>query len=170
MKPLTWKHLFANCQPCTPSEWCPCHFLAKWYYFFHFFCERKLTWNLFISERLPVIQALAAEVRQTTQSLLSQLLQKLRSNIQVLCSSQIKCKYSGLWDVEQNATSLLYAKDWILITQFFGCAIKLQLPECLRIIGYLRRIGVFSEYEMRLQVNSQISFCVQYWFGILGLC
>ncbi|XP_057799711.1 conserved oligomeric Golgi complex subunit 8 [Salvia miltiorrhiza] len=57
--------------------------------------------------KIPVIQALAAEVRQTTQSLLSQLLLKLRSNI--------------------------------------------QLPECLRIIGYLRRIGVFSEYEMRLQ-------------------
>ncbi|CAN0882061.1 Conserved oligomeric Golgi complex subunit 8 [Linum grandiflorum] len=57
--------------------------------------------------KLPVIQALAADVRQTTQSLLAQLLQKLRSNI--------------------------------------------QLPECLRIIGYLRRIGVFSEYEMRLQ-------------------
>lgn len=29
----------------------------------------------------------------------------------------------------------------------------LQLPECLRIIGYLRRIGVFSEYEMRMQVR-----------------
>lgn len=57
--------------------------------------------------KLPVIQSLAAEVRQTTQSLLSQLLQKLHSNI--------------------------------------------QLPECLRIIGYLRRIGVFSESEMRLQ-------------------
>lgn len=57
--------------------------------------------------KVPVIQALVSEVRQTTQSLLSQLLQKLRSNI--------------------------------------------QLPECLRIIGYLRRIGVFSEYEMRLQ-------------------
>lgn len=56
--------------------------------------------------KLPIIQALAAEVRLTTQSLLSQLLQKLRSNI--------------------------------------------QLPECLRIIGYLRRIGVFSEYGMRL--------------------
>nr|KYP74688.1 hypothetical protein KK1_007378 [Cajanus cajan] len=56
--------------------------------------------------KLPVIQALATEVRLTTQSLLSQLLQKLRSNI--------------------------------------------QLPECLRIIGYLRRIGVFSEYGMRL--------------------
>ncbi|RYQ83300.1 hypothetical protein Ahy_B10g101957 isoform B [Arachis hypogaea] len=34
--------------------------------------------------KLPVIQALAAEVRLTTQSLLSQLLQKLRSNIQFL--------------------------------------------------------------------------------------
>ncbi|CAN7005384.1 unnamed protein product [Brassica rapa subsp. trilocularis] len=63
--------------------------------------------HLLSMSRLPVIQALAAEVRQTTQSLLSQLLQKLRSNI--------------------------------------------QLPECLRIIGYLRRIGVFGEYEMRLQ-------------------
>ncbi|KAH0725364.1 hypothetical protein KY284_001229 [Solanum tuberosum] len=31
--------------------------------------------------KLPVIQALAAEVRQTIQSLLSQLLQILRSNI-----------------------------------------------------------------------------------------
>ncbi|KAL8554793.1 hypothetical protein ACS0TY_002835 [Phlomoides rotata] len=57
--------------------------------------------------KIPVIQALVAEVQQTTQSLLAQLLLKLQSNI--------------------------------------------QLPECLRIIGYLRRIGVFSEYEMRLQ-------------------
>ncbi|XP_030552537.1 conserved oligomeric Golgi complex subunit 8 [Rhodamnia argentea] len=57
--------------------------------------------------KLPVVQSLATEVKQTTQSLLSQLLLKLKSNI--------------------------------------------QLPECLRIIGYLRRIGVFSEYEMRLQ-------------------
>ncbi|XP_057537243.1 conserved oligomeric Golgi complex subunit 8 [Amaranthus tricolor] len=57
--------------------------------------------------KIPVLQALSVEVNQATQSMLSQLLQKLRSNI--------------------------------------------QLPECLRIIGYLRRIGVFSEYEMRLQ-------------------
>ncbi|KAI3831970.1 hypothetical protein MKX03_006344 [Papaver bracteatum] len=57
--------------------------------------------------KLPVIQAVAAEVAHTTQSLLSQLLQKLRSNI--------------------------------------------QLPECLRIIGHLHRIGVFTESEMRLQ-------------------
>ncbi|XP_010938315.1 conserved oligomeric Golgi complex subunit 8 [Elaeis guineensis] len=56
---------------------------------------------------LPVIQALAMEIRKTTQSLLSQLLQKLRSNI--------------------------------------------QLPECLRIVAHLRRMGVFSESELRLQ-------------------
>ena len=42
--------------------------------------------------RLPVIQALAAEVRLTTQSLLSQLLQKLRSNIQVSSTHVIICK------------------------------------------------------------------------------
>ncbi|OVA04466.1 Conserved oligomeric Golgi complex subunit 8 [Macleaya cordata] len=71
--------------------------------------------------KLPVIQALAEEVRQTTQSLLSQLLQKLRSNI--------------------------------------------QLPECLRIIGHLRRIGVFTESEMRLQ---QFLRCRESWLaGIL---
>jgi len=44
--------------------------------------------------RLPVIQALAAEVRQTTQSLLSQLLQKLRSNIQVSCEYSFYFWYS----------------------------------------------------------------------------
>ncbi|XP_076888485.1 conserved oligomeric Golgi complex subunit 8-like [Bidens hawaiensis] len=70
--------------------------------------------------KLPVIQALAAEVREITRSLLLQLLQKLRSNI--------------------------------------------QLPECLRIIGYLRRIGVYSEYEMRLQLLR----CRESWLsGIL---
>lgn len=37
----------------------------------------------YVESRLPVIQALAADVRKTTQSMLSQLLQKLRSNIQV---------------------------------------------------------------------------------------
>ncbi|VAI28663.1 unnamed protein product [Triticum turgidum subsp. durum] len=56
---------------------------------------------------LPVIQGLAAEVKKTIQSLISQLLQKLRSNI--------------------------------------------QLPECLRIVAHLRRIGVFSESELCLQ-------------------
>uniref|UniRef100_A0ACD5XS60 Uncharacterized protein n=1 Tax=Avena sativa TaxID=4498 RepID=A0ACD5XS60_AVESA len=56
---------------------------------------------------LPVIQGLAVEVKKTIQSLISQLLQKLRSNI--------------------------------------------QLPECLRIVAHLRRIGVFSESELRLQ-------------------
>lgn len=57
--------------------------------------------------KLPVIQSLAADVRLTTDSLLTQILQKLRSNI--------------------------------------------QLPECLRVIGYLRRLSVFTEHEMRLQ-------------------
>jgi len=33
--------------------------------------------------RLPVIQSLVADVRQTTEALLAQLLQRLQSNIQV---------------------------------------------------------------------------------------
>ncbi|XP_024398186.1 conserved oligomeric Golgi complex subunit 8 [Physcomitrium patens] len=57
--------------------------------------------------RLPVIQSLDADVRQTTQTLLAQILQRLRSNI--------------------------------------------PLPECLRVIGYLRRLAVFNEHEIRLQ-------------------
>ncbi|MBA0622362.1 hypothetical protein Godav_007914 [Gossypium davidsonii] len=88
MKLWTWKHLFASSQPCT--------------------LKVGLDGQLGAVRRLPVIQAVAVEVRQTTPSLLSQLLQKLRSNIQLL--------------------------------------------ECLLIIGYLRRIGVFGEYEMRLQL------------------
>eukprot|EP00250_Pteridium_aquilinum_P014225 c21857_g1_i4 orf=485-2197(+) len=57
--------------------------------------------------KLPVIQSLVTDVKHITQSMLSQLLQRLRSSI--------------------------------------------QLPECLRVIGYLRRLGVFTEHEMRLQ-------------------
>ncbi|GBG81990.1 hypothetical protein CBR_g34170 [Chara braunii] len=57
--------------------------------------------------RLPVIQTLADEVHQITQAMLQQLLQRLRSSI--------------------------------------------QLPDCLRVIGYLRRLAVFGEHEMRLQ-------------------
>eukprot|EP00899_Mesostigma_viride_P002428 jgi/Mesvir1/12186/Mv00424-RA.1 len=56
---------------------------------------------------LAVIRLLAVEVGHTTQLMLSQLLQRLRSNI--------------------------------------------QLPECLRVVGYLRRLAVFDEYDMRLQ-------------------
>ncbi|CAI5532559.1 unnamed protein product [Closterium sp. Naga37s-1] len=67
--------------------------------------------------RLPVIQQLAVEVRHTTQAMLSQLLLRLRSNI--------------------------------------------QLPECLRVIGYLRRLAVFSETEMRLQFLR----CREAWLG-----
>ncbi|CAD6209961.1 unnamed protein product [Miscanthus lutarioriparius] len=71
--------------------------------------DEALDLEAFVSKisNLPVVQGLAAEVKKTVQSLISQLLQKLRSNI--------------------------------------------QLPECLRIVAHLRRIGVFSESELRLQ-------------------
>lgn len=46
----------------------------------------------------------------------------------------------------------------------------MQLPECLRIIAHLRRIGVFSESEMRLQVKlnscSFSYFCFKHNFLI----
>lgn len=55
----------------------------------------------FMHSDLMVVQSLVKEVDHASQSMLEQLLQKLRTNV--------------------------------------------QLPDCLRIIGYLRRLGVFSE-------------------------
>ncbi|KAI7753571.1 hypothetical protein M8C21_003363 [Ambrosia artemisiifolia] len=65
--------------------------------------------------KLQVIQALAAEVRQTTQSLLSQLLQKLRSNIQG-CPEPIFQEYeygSGEFSGEIVILLVLDSHRWV---------------------------------------------------------
>eukprot|EP00898_Chlorokybus_atmophyticus_P004248 jgi/Chlat1/4824/Chrsp31S04802 len=82
--------------------------------------------------KLPVIQSLAKDVRITMQAMLQQLLQRLRSNIQARCACQ-------------TVHHVSMARKYVILL------VIMQLPECLRVIGYLRRLGVYSEHEMRLQ-------------------
>lgn len=112
----------------------------KWVLFFGFqyelilteFDEKLLRYFCFffiLPWRLPVIQALAAEVRQTTQSLLSQLLQRLRSNIQV--TSRIDYVY--------HVTVMLLAHTWMEILHKLWSL----RPYCLQFIGAVARMSAY---------------------------
>jgi Dor1-like family len=75
MRHLIWKLLSISYQNCTPSKLTGSYFIlqSNFTYFYSY---------MIVGNRLPVIQALATDVKKTTQSMVSQLLQKLRSNIQ----------------------------------------------------------------------------------------
>mgnify|MGYP000205658137 FL=1 len=85
MRHLIWKPLFPSCQHFTQSNNTAC---------FKVFISTLDDWNdiyaqgilLLFLIRLPVIQSLVVEVKQITQSMLLQLLQRLRSSIQVRVS------------------------------------------------------------------------------------
>lgn len=68
---------------------------------------------------MPIVKLLVAQAQAVSQAMLQQLLQRLRTNI--------------------------------------------QLPECLRVIGYLRRMAAFPEAELRLQFLR----CREDWLGQL---
>eukprot|EP00878_Enallax_costatus_P022940 GHUV01024379.1.p1 GENE.GHUV01024379.1~~GHUV01024379.1.p1 ORF type:complete len:532 (+),score=134.01 GHUV01024379.1:237-1832(+) len=68
---------------------------------------------------LPVVKLLVSQAQAVTQAMLGQLLQRLRTNI--------------------------------------------QLPECLRVVGYLRRMAAFSEADLRLHFLG----CREDWLGQL---
>lgn len=166
MKLLIWKLLSQSLQRCIlGNKPVPVHQFAWNSLFWVLTCTHL---SLFYMDyRLPVIQSLEADVRQTTQSLLAQILQRLRSNIQVRLKFQKWTSEAAepFWTLCSLPTAHHYRIDrihaisidcFVTSVLFWMLCIFLQLPECLRVIGYLRRLAVFNEQEIRLQVQSAL--------------
>lgn len=169
-KLLIWKLLSQSFRQCIPGyQPVPLHQFACTSFYLVLTCTH---WPLFYMDyRLPVIQSLEADVRQTTQSLLAQILQRLRSNIQVRLKfqkwtffhkkPQRHCGLSALCllhTITELIGFMLSPTIVLLLVYCFECCVLIpQLPECLRVIGYLRRLAVFNEQEIRLQVQSALT-------------
>ncbi len=57
------------------------------------------------------------------------------------------------WTVTEQNSLIRVVGEYLKLQTVILSSSDVQLPECLRVIGHLRRLATFSEHEMRLQVG-----------------